>query len=207
MDYTNGHYIPNLVPGVLQPLEELSDQETDEFLSTIDIEALVKEAENSTGGIPNNPIPAPAEKDLKHFGNITSAEMLKDVSNHSFSAATKRKAMWVARIFDQWKCIHNYKLKVDSSLTYPEIKGTLINMDLDLMCDTLCIFIMEIRKQSGEEYPHETLYEIMLSLQNFLAMNGCTVKLLDHNSFIKLRNTLDNKMKELSSAGVIRHKK
>ncbi len=80
-------------------------------------------------------------------------------------------------------------------------------MDLDLMCDTLYMFIMEIRKQSGEEYPRETLYKIMLSLQNFLVMNGCTVKLLDHNSFIKLLNTLDNKMKELSSAGIIHHKK
>ncbi len=105
MDYTNGqpdngYYIPNLVPGVLQPLEELLDPETDKFLSTIEIEALVKEPENSTGGIPNNPILPPAEKDLKYFGNITSAEMLKEVSNHSFSAVTKRKAMWAARIFD-----------------------------------------------------------------------------------------------------------
>ncbi len=86
MDYTNGQednssYIPNLVPGMFQPLEELSDQETDEFLKTIDIEALVKQAEQSTGGLPPNhpvpnepaanhsgPNPVPAEKDLKRFG-------------------------------------------------------------------------------------------------------------------------------------------
>lgn len=47
MDYTNGQvdngrYIPTLVPGVLQPLEEISDNETDELLSTIDIDALIK---------------------------------------------------------------------------------------------------------------------------------------------------------------------
>ncbi len=149
MDYSNdqdnSRYIPNLMPGMLQPLEELSDVETDQFLSTIDIDALVKEAENSTGGIPN---PVPAQKDLKCFGKPTSQEDLNKVTNHSFSTATKRKALWAACIFDQWKCIHNYKLKVDKELTYPEIK----NLELDIMCETLCMFILKIWKQNGEEY-------------------------------------------------------
>ncbi len=73
-------------------------------------------------------------------------EQLQDATNKSFSAATKKKAMWAARIFDQWKCICNYKLKVDTSLLYPEINTSLVNMDLQQMCSTLCMFIMEIRK-------------------------------------------------------------
>ncbi len=175
MDYTNGQednssYIPILVPGMFQLLEELSDQETDEFLKTIDIEALVKQAEQSTGGLPpNHPVPnepavnhsgpnlVPAEKDLKRFSAPSMELDLKEVTNHSFSATTKRKALWAARIFDQWKCIWNYKLKVDKTLSYPEVHGTLVNMDLDVMCETLCMFVLEICKQSGEEYPRETL--------------------------------------------------
>ena len=153
MDYTNGqpdnsHYIPNLVPGVLQPLEELSDL-GDEYLSTIDIEALVKQAEYSTGGIPQHhgPSPAPAEKDLKRFGSVTTDETFKEAMNRSFSIATKHKALWAVRIFDQWKCIQNYKLKADSSLTYPQITGTLVNMEEeDVMCETLYLLVLEIRK-------------------------------------------------------------
>ena len=80
--------------------------------------------------------------------------------------------MWAGQIFDQWKCIRNYKLKVDSSLTYNEIKTSLINMEVDEMCQTLYLFVMEIHKQNGDEYLRETLYEIVLSLQNYLAMNG-----------------------------------
>ncbi len=38
-------------------------------------------------------------------------------------------------------------------------------------------------------------------------MNGCTVKLLDNAVFSKLCNTIDNKMKQLSTAGIIHHKK
>ena len=78
MDYTNGgppdnsRYVPKLVPGILQPLEELSDTETDNFLSTIDIEALIKEAENSTGRLP----PPPPPKDLNHFRNPIPQEKM-----------------------------------------------------------------------------------------------------------------------------------
>lgn len=207
MDYSSGdqdnsRHILNLVPSMLQPLEEISDAETDEFLSSIDIEALVKQAEDSTGGIP-----PPPDKDLKHFGSVTSEEEFKQVTNHSFSAATKWKALWAGCIFDQWKCICNYKLKVDKTLDYPEITRTLINMEVDVICEVLCKFVLKIHKQNGDEYPRETLYEIVLSLQNYLQMNGCTVKLLDHASFAKLRNTVDNKMKQLSTAGIIRQKK
>ncbi len=166
MDYTNGqpdngHYIPNLVPRMLQPLEDLSDS-GDKFLSTVDIEALVKQAEQSTGGLPQQIIPdqtmAPLEKDLNRFGSVTSDDKLKEAMNCSFSTVTKCKALWAARIFDQWKCIRNYKLKADSSLTYPEIKGTLVNMDLEVMYETLCLFVLEIRKQNGDEYPRNLVF-------------------------------------------------
>ncbi len=72
--------------------------------------------------------------------------------------------------------------------------------------ETLCLFVLEIRKQNGDEYPRETLYKIVLSLQNFLAMNGRTVKLLDNAPFSKLWNTVDNKMKQLSKARIIHPK-
>ena len=191
-------------------MEELSDEETDQLLSPVDIEALVKAAEESTGGLPPNhmplePAPQPplADKDMKRFGAPTTPNDLKQVTNHSFSAVTKRKVLWATRIFEQWKCILNYKLKVDKTLTYPELKGMLIHMDLDIMCETLCMFVLEIHKQNGDEYTRETLYEIVLSLQNFLAMNGRTVKLLDNTAFSRLHNTVDNKMKQLSKARII----
>ncbi len=75
-------------------------------------------------------------------------------------------------------------------------------MELDQLSDTLCHFLMEIWKQNGDEYPRETLYEIVLSLQHYMAMNGRQLKLLDHPQLVKLWNILDNRMK-LSKAGVV----
>ncbi len=77
-------------------------------------------------------------------------------------------------------------------------------MDIDQLSENLSLFLLEIRKQSGKEYPRETLYEIVLSIQHFMCMNGCNIKLLDHPGLMKMRNTLDNRMKELSKMGVVR---
>ena len=70
MDYTetpavdNSSYIPDLVPGMLQPLEVYEDDSvSDEVLSNLDIEAIVKEAELSIG-TPNVDSPN-MEKQLK----------------------------------------------------------------------------------------------------------------------------------------------
>lgn len=83
------------------------------------------------------------------------------------------------------------------------VQGTLLNMEVDKLCDVLCLFLMEIRKQNGTEYPRETLYEIVLSIQYFMSMNRCNLKLLEHNAFVKMRNMLDNCMKQLSKTGNI----
>ncbi len=48
------------------------------------------------------------------------------------------------------------------------------------------------------------LYEIILSIQHYMAMNGCELKLLDHAGLVKMHNILDNRMKDLSKGGVIR---
>ncbi len=103
MDYTNrglpdnSRYVPKLVPGMLQPLEEFFDEE-DKYLSTINIEAIVKEAEKTTGGLPPQ---TPSEKDLRRFGEPISKEKMHNVCNKSLSTATKKKALWAGHIFDQ----------------------------------------------------------------------------------------------------------
>ncbi len=122
---------------------------------------------------------------------------------YSFAESTKKKAFWAAHIFEQWKCIWNFKCKQD-----PEkgemIQGTLLNMEVDQLCNVLCMLLMEIHKQNGSEYPREMLYKIVLSIQHFISINGCNLKLLEHCTFVEMYNTLDNWiMKQLSKASNI----
>ena len=75
------------------------------------------------------------------------------------------------------------------------IEGTLLNMDIDKLCEMLCMFLCEICKQNGDEHPRETLYEIVLSIQHYMSINGRNLKLLEHAGLVKMHNTLDNRMK------------
>ena len=63
-------------------------------------------------------------------------------------------------------------------------------------------FICEVRKENGEEYPGQTLYELVIQLQLFLEQNGLNYKLVNEDCFIQLKNTLDFVMKERASAGI-----
>ncbi len=83
------------------------------------------------------------------------------------------------------------------------IEGNLLNIKIDQLSNVLSSFLMEICKQNGDEYPHETLYKIVLLIQHFISMNSKDLKLLDHPGLVKMRNTLDNRMKQLLKMGVV----
>ena len=63
-------------------------------------------------------------------------------------------------------------------------------------------FILEVRKKTGVDYPSQTLYEIVICIQQYLKMFGRDLKLLEDTHIPAIRHTLDNRMKELSSKGI-----
>ena len=162
MDYSDNppkdnSYVLDLVPGVLQPLEvdEIMEEDpiADKLLSNLDIELIVKNAEQQY------------EKQMKRFLEPSKSESLTEITKKQYAPSIKRKAYWAARIFDQWKCIWNYKVK--QKLDHSEcelIQGTLLNMEINRLSEVLSFFLPEIRKQSGDKYPRETLYKIVLSI-------------------------------------------
>lgn len=91
---------------------------------------------------------------------------------------------------------------MNPKLNYSPIRVELIEMTTDELCYALSRFVLEVRKESGEEYPSETLYELIICIQLYLSSHGIEVKLLQDAGFISLKNTLDNRMKDLSSKGI-----
>ena len=91
---------------------------------------------------------------------------------------------------------------LDPSLVH--IDNDLVNMSVSDLNFALLRFIMEICKKDGSNYPAETLCEIVICLQLFLAMKGRCIKVLDKGEFSQIRNTLDNQMKELTKTGYVR---
>ena len=110
------------------------------------------------------------------------------------------KCQWALNAFNEWKSARNTSAAETNSDISP-IRLELVEISKDDLCYSLMQFVLEARKQSGEDYPAESLYEMVICLQIYLSSKGKEYKFLDDDAFIPLKNTLDSKMKELSSAG------
>ena len=74
--------------------------------------------------------------------------------------------------------------------------------DVDELQADLCDFIVEIRKENGEQYPSSSLCDLISGLSLYLQReHGYTNKLVS-GAFSAVRNTLDNVMKERTAEGV-----
>ena len=73
---------------------------------------------------------------------------------------------------------------------------------MDELQADLCDFIVEIRKENGEQYPSSSMYDLILGLSLYLDReHGFTDKLVSGASGA-VRNTLDNVTKERTAEGV-----
>ena len=90
---------------------------------------------------------------------------------------------------------------------YIILRGDILDVTNEELNYSLCRFIHEVRKKNGDNYPAETLYDIVICLQLYMAMYGREVRLIEDEDFIQVCNTLDNRMKELSRCGIIAPRK
>ena len=104
-------------------------------------------------------------------------------------------------MFLDWSLARNARAMGDPTLWF--ISG-LMEMGNEYLCFALCQFVLEVRKKNGKNYPAETLYKIIICLQLYMHVYGRSVKLLDDGNFLSLRNTLDNRIKELSKLGCVK---
>ena len=73
---------------------------------------------------------------------------------------------------------------------------------MDELQADLCDFIVEIRKENGEQYPPSSVYDLISGLSLYLEReHGFTNKLVS-GAFRFVRNTLDNVLKERTAEGV-----
>ena len=103
---------------------------------------------------------------------------------------------------NEWKASRNELSVKDVQMNISPIRCELIEMTTDELCYSLTRFVLEVRKPDGQNYPSQTLYEMIISIQAYLATQGIELKLLKDERFLPLRNTLDTRMKELSEQGI-----
>ena len=73
---------------------------------------------------------------------------------------------------------------------------------MDELQADLCDFIVETRKENGEQYPSSSMYDLISGLSLYLEReHGFTNKLVS-GALRAVKNTLDNVMKEMTAEGV-----
>lgn len=116
--------------------------------------------------------------------------------------STQRKIRWAVDLFKEWVTQRNKNAVEDTSLNISPILVELEDMTKDEINYSLSRFVCEIKKKNGNDFPGETLHEIIICIQLFFEQRNQCYKFLSDPEFMQLRNTLDTMMQEKKKAGI-----
>ena len=125
-----------------------------------------------------------------------NADRLKQLKTRTMKKRSETKMWWGVRAYKEWRMA---RLNDENKIDYDILESDL--SDVKLLCkdkfeNALCIFIAEVKKVNGSDYPGKTLYQLAVSIQRFLVEGGLNWKLVDGPDFKNFRVVLDNIMKE-----------
>ena len=108
---------------------------------------------------------------------------------------------WAVGAYNRWRAFRSeiFHQRYTTKVTHYNREIKPINAsakDVDELQADRCYFIVEIRKENGEQYPSSSMYDLISGLSLYLEReHGFTNKLVS-GAFRSVRNTLDNVMKE-----------
>lgn len=115
--------------------------------------------------------------------------------------STEKKCQWAVNVFQKWQLWRNKVADMSVDRNLSPIRVRLLDMTKDEICFCLSRFVLEVKKENGEPYPSETVYEMLISIQLYFDMHGREMKFFSDPEFITLRNIVDTHMKQLASNG------
>ena len=140
-----------------------------------------------------------SSRKLRSYKAPLEESVMVKMTRKTFSDETMKKVHWVRRMFNDWKTFRNSQEHLQSIDVDIDNVSTLDKMQL---AEAICKFITEVKKVDGGDFPARTMYDIVICLQFWLESEGLCWKLLGEEVFQDLRFTLDNLMKQRTSAGV-----
>ncbi len=131
-----------------------------------------------------------------------TAQDMEELAKRRFAANSERKIKWVLRVYGQWRAHRITKDDCDFRIIRSDLRfpSKLVKRYLAF---SLSCFVTEIVKMSGEEYPPQTLYQMVICVQMMLESEKIYWRLLDKSDLevVNLYYTLDNIMKERTAKG------
>ncbi|XP_076083571.1 uncharacterized protein LOC143054444 [Mytilus galloprovincialis] len=137
-------------------------------------------------------IQAPSDR----FTTVVTDEEMSNLVNDKMNANTKKNTKWAVGVFNQWRSFRAQNR--DPILELHMMNAECMNYWLER-------FVMETRKQNGDEYPPKSLYYIVCGLlRHCRDMNVHDKNFLDQKDgrFAHSRRVLDAKIKDSLSKGL-----
>ena len=106
------------------------------------------------------------------------------------------KMMWAVRAYQQWRSSRITDSETFDINIFDSNLEDFSNVTKEKLEHSLCIFLAEVKKVNGDEYPGKTLYQLVVSIQRYLNERQLNWKLVEGPDFKNLRVVLDNLMKE-----------
>ena len=110
--------------------------------------------------------PADEAPHRTRFAEPTSVDEMAALVNDTDSKATRRNTTWAKNLFSEWR---NHRNNLPGNCTPIPTLDRMTDVELD---NNLSLFIMEIRKNDGSQYPGKTLYCITTGIRRHLCESG-----------------------------------
>ena len=170
------------------------DEEFDKILTQIDSSV---NAELVTE-LPTTAVVTTTCTSTRVYSSPKGTKAVKAAMFNSVPQKTRVQTNWTVKVWTEWALTRNARLLPDErpfSTRFRDLSISEINFWLSR-------FVLVIRKKNGEQYPPNSLYQLICGLQRNLRENGrADVKLFDDPALHGFRSTLDGEMKHLNATG------
>ena len=129
------------------------------------------------------------------FSDDDFEELTKGHCPHNTNSSTK----WSLSNFSEWI---DARCKEESGFSLTA--DILLTDNKEKLCECLCKYVVETRKEDGTHYPPRTIQILLMGLQRHIrsAKVGFAINFMTDTEFTKLRNVCDTYYRQLHSKGV-----
>lgn len=107
----------------------------------------------------------------------SSFNSFENSANQDLQKKRRLTLDWLLNVFNSW--LHNRQENYGNWNDIRKIQEDLLTLDHETPNYSLGALLTEIRKENGEEYRGNTLYEIKVAIQHYFRENGRYVTLMD----------------------------
>lgn len=174
-----------------------TDMSEDEMMDKICLEAS-QQFDNLCAGM--------EASENSRFGKPVNNDDLENMRKSAVPLKTRQNTMWADNLWRAW-----VRARKQAGFLGDESKILLCDNFVDMSRESLSFwlpkFIMEVRKETGDDYPPDSVYNICCGLERNLRLNDREdVNIFVDSDFSKFRQVLDGRMKLLRSSGKFKKK-